>query len=78
MLFVSWEFVALFAGVLLGLRVMPTRDSRQALLLIASVVFYGSGTAWHLLVLATPAVVDYACAIRIAIAKARQWAARRM
>jgi alginate O-acetyltransferase complex protein AlgI len=65
MLFVSWEFLALFAAVLVGLRVMPTRESRQALILFASVVFYAAGTPWHLLVLATPAFIDYACAIRI-------------
>jgi alginate O-acetyltransferase complex protein AlgI len=65
MLFTSWEFLALFSAVLVGLRVMPTRESRQVLVLLAGVVFYAAGTPWHLLVLATPAVVDYACAIRI-------------
>ena len=65
MSFVSWSFAALFAAVLIGLRLMPTRGSRQVLLLIANVVFYGSATPWHLLVLAVPSVVDYAAAIRI-------------
>ena len=45
---------------------MPNRESRQLLLLMANVVFYGSGTPWHLLVLGVPSIVDYACAIRIA------------
>jgi len=65
MSFVSWEFVAFFALVLAGLRLMPTRSSRQIMLLVANAVFYGSGTTWHLLVLAAPALVDYACAVRI-------------
>ena len=65
MTFVSWNFLFFFAAVLVGLRVMPTRESRQVLILVASIVFYASGTPWHLLVLATPALVDYACAIRI-------------
>lgn len=61
----SWEFLAFFIVVLGGLRVMPTRESRQLLILVSSAVFYGSGTTWHLLVLAAPAIVDYACAVRI-------------
>ena len=65
MLFTSWEFLALFTAVLVGLRVMPTRESRQVVVMFAGIVFYAAGTAWHLLVLATPAIVDYACAIRI-------------
>ncbi|MDP9177823.1 MAG: MBOAT family protein [Gemmatimonadota bacterium] len=65
MLFISWEFVAFLGLVLAGLRVMPTRESRQCLLLIASAVFYGSHTPWHLLVLAAPALIDFACAARI-------------
>src|SRR4051812_5446561 len=65
MSFVSWQFALFFAAVVAGLRLMPTRTSRQMLLLIASAIFYGSGTTWHLLVLAVPAFVDYACAIRI-------------
>ena len=65
MSFVSWRFLVFFVAVLAGLRLMPTRSARQMLLLVASAVFYGSGTTWHLLVLALPAFVDYACAIRI-------------
>src|SRR5262245_25780179 len=65
MSFVSWGFVAFFAAVLAGLKLMPTRSARQLLLLVANAVFYGSGTTWHLLVLAAPALVDYACAVRI-------------
>ena len=77
MSFVSWEFVAFFALVLAGLRLMPTRGSRQLFLLVANVVFYGSGTAWHLLVLGAPAFIDYACALRIEAApddrERRRW-----
>jgi alginate O-acetyltransferase complex protein AlgI len=65
MLFISWEFVAFLSLVLAGLRVMPTRESRQCLLLIASAVFYGSHTAWHLFILAAPSLIDFACAARI-------------
>lgn len=65
MSFVSLAFVGFFATVLVGLRVLPTRTSRQLLLLLANVVFYGSGTAWHLLVLAVPSVIDYIAALRI-------------
>ena len=77
MSFVSWQFVAFFAAVLAGLRLMPTRSSRQLLLLVANVVFYGSGTTWHLLVLGAPAIIDYACALRIEDSRGererRQW-----
>src|SRR4026209_1390011 len=65
MLFISWEFAVFFAIVLAALRVMPTRESRQCLLLVASGVFYGSHTPWHLLILAAPAMIDFACAVRI-------------
>src|SRR5215210_1694313 len=65
MLFISWEFAVFLALVLAGLRVMPTRESRQCLLLVSSAVFYGSHTPWHLLILAAPAMIDFACAARI-------------
>src|SRR5512141_165644 len=65
MLFISWNFVVFLIIVLGGLRVMPTRTSRQGLLLIASAVFYGSHTPWHLLILAAPSIIDFACAVRI-------------
>jgi len=65
MLFISWEFVVFLVLVLAGLRIMPTRTSRQGLLLVASAVFYGSHTPWHLLILATPSLIDFACAARI-------------
>jgi alginate O-acetyltransferase complex protein AlgI len=65
MSFVSWQFALFFAAVLAGLKLMPTRSSRQLLLLVANAIFYGSGTTWHLLVLGAPALVDYACAVRI-------------
>src|SRR5678816_3250593 len=65
MLFISWEFAVFLATVLAALRVMPTRESRQCLLLVSSAVFYGSHTPWHLLILAAPAMIDFACAVRI-------------
>jgi alginate O-acetyltransferase complex protein AlgI len=65
MLFISWEFVVFLVLVLAGLRVMPTRESRQGLLLVASAVFYGSHTPWYLLILAAPSLIDFACAVRI-------------
>ena len=65
MLFISWEFVVFLILVLAGLRIMPTRTSRQGLILIASAVFYGWHTPWYLLVLAAPSLIDFACASRI-------------
>ena len=65
MLFISWQFVVFLLIVLGGLRVMPTRTSRQGLLLVASAIFYGSHTPWHLLILAAPSLIDYACSVRI-------------
>ena len=77
MTFVSLQFVGFFALVLLGLRLMPNRGSRQVLLLVANIVFYGSGTPWHLAVLAVPSLFDYALAIKIEgttrAAARRQW-----
>ncbi len=65
MLFISWQFIGFLVVVLACLRVMPTRTSRQGLLLVASAVFYGSHTPWHLLILAAPSLIDFACALRI-------------
>jgi alginate O-acetyltransferase complex protein AlgI len=63
--FISWQFALFLPLVLLGLALMPTRTSRQALILVSSGIFYAAGTPWHLFVLALPAVIDYACALRI-------------
>lgn len=65
MTFVSWQFLVFFVVLLVALRIMPTRESRQLSLLVASAIFYGAGTTWHLLVLAAPAIIDFACASRI-------------
>lgn len=77
MSFISIAFVIFFVGVLAGLALMPTRGSRQAYLLVANLVFYAMGTPWFIIVLLVPAIVDYACAIRIEDttdpAKRRQW-----
>src|SRR3954468_10609695 len=65
MTFVSFEFAVFFPLVLLGVVALPGRTSRQVFLLFASAVFYAAGTPWHLLVLATPAIIDYAVALRL-------------
>jgi len=64
--FTSWEFWRLFALVLVGLWILPTRTQRQLLVLTASAVFYSRQNPWYLLLLATPIVVDYTCGLRIA------------
>jgi alginate O-acetyltransferase complex protein AlgI len=63
--FVSLEFVVFFAAVIAGMALMPSTASRQAYLLVMSVVFYALGTPWFIVVLAVPSLVDYACALRI-------------
>ena len=65
MSFVSVSFLVLFSVVMLGLRLAPSRQHRQWLLLLASIYFYASWKPVYLLVLATPILIDYACAIRI-------------
>jgi alginate O-acetyltransferase complex protein AlgI len=65
MSFVSLEFPLFLAGVLLGMAIMPTRGARHAFLLVANLAFYAAGTPWFIIVLLVPAVVDYACAIRM-------------
>ena len=65
MTFVSVSFVTFFILVVLGLRVAPSRHLRQCLLLLASLWFYASWKPVYLLVLATPILIDYLCAIRI-------------
>ena len=59
------SFIAFFVVVLRGLRLAPGRSVRQWLLLLASLWFYASWKPVYLLVLATPILVDYFCAIRI-------------
>jgi alginate O-acetyltransferase complex protein AlgI len=65
MSFVSLTFAIFFVGVIAGLAIMPSRESRQAFLLVASLVFYAAGTPWFVIVLLVPSIVDYACAIRM-------------
>ncbi len=65
MVFTSWNFVFFFVAVLVGLRLCPNRTSRQILLLLASIYFYASWRAPYVLLLATPSVIDYYCAILI-------------
>lgn len=63
--FISKAFIEFFTAVAIGLRVAPGLLFRQALLLIASLWFYASFKPAYLLVLATPVLIDYFCAIRI-------------
>jgi alginate O-acetyltransferase complex protein AlgI len=65
MTFTSFSFIAFVGVVLAGLRLAPGRSVRQWLLLLASLWFYASWKPAYLLVLATPILVDYFCAIRI-------------
>ena len=65
MVFTSWVFVGFFLIVLLGLRVLPSRPLRQLLLLIASCVFYAYWKPVYLILLLTPSMIDYWCALRI-------------
>lgn len=65
MTFVSISFVIFFIVVVLGLRLAPSRNLRQWLLLLASLWFYASWKPVYLLVLAAPILIDYFCAIRI-------------
>lgn len=66
MVFTSWAFVRFFAVVLVGLWILPTRTLRQLLVLLASAYFYAYWMPAYLLLLATPSVIDYVCAGRIA------------
>lgn len=66
MVFTSWVFVAFFSVVLLGLRLAPTRTSRQLLLLVASCYFYAYWDPKYLILLLTPSAIDYWAAQRIA------------
>ncbi len=65
MVFTSWAFVKFLAVVLVGLRIMPTRMLRQLLILLASAYFYAYWEPAYLLLLATPSLIDYWCAIAI-------------
>ena len=65
MTFISFSFIAFFVVVLTGLRLDPGRSVRQWLLLLASLWFYASLRPVYLLVVVTPILVDYFCAIRI-------------
>ena len=64
--FTSWEFARFFAVVLAGLWLARTRTLRQLVVLVAGAIFYARENPWYLLLLATPIVVDYGCALRIA------------
>jgi len=65
MVFTSWAFLKFFVVVLIGLRLLPTRNLRQLLILIASAYFYAYWKPSYLLILATPSLIDYVCAIKI-------------
>jgi len=65
MVFTSLVFVRFLAVVLLGLWLMPSRTLRQLLLLVASAYFYAYWKPSYLLLLLTPSVIDYYCALRV-------------
>lgn len=56
------KFFSLFACLLLFAR---NRGQRQLVVLGAGIVFYGSWNARYLLLLATPSIIDYYCALKI-------------
>src|SRR5436309_15842240 len=65
MVFTSFAFLKFFVVVLLGLYLLPRRDYRQALILVASAFFYAYWKPSYLLLLAAPSLIDYVCALRI-------------
>jgi alginate O-acetyltransferase complex protein AlgI len=65
MVFTSFVFVKFFLVVLAVLALCRTRWQRQLAILLASIVFYGYWSPWYLLLLATPSVIDYFCALFI-------------
>ncbi len=65
MVFTSFAFLKFFIVVLLGLCLLPRRDYRQAFILAASAFFYAYWKPSYLLLLATPSLIDYICALRI-------------
>ena len=65
MVFTSFTFVWFFLIVLAALAVCRTRWQRQFAILLSSIFFYGYWNPWYLLLLATPSVIDYFCALRI-------------
>jgi alginate O-acetyltransferase complex protein AlgI len=75
MLFTSWPFLFFFGVVLLGLRLCPSRRSRQILVLAASLYFYACWRTAYLALLAAPSLIDYWCALRIgeSTGRRRRW-----
>lgn len=65
MVFTSFAFIIFFGVVILVLALCQTRWQRQLSILAASIFFYGYWNEWYLLLLATPSVIDYWCALRI-------------
>jgi alginate O-acetyltransferase complex protein AlgI len=65
MVFTSWDFVIFFAVVLTVLWFARTRSERQLILLIASCIFYAWWKPIYLLLLLTPSMIDYWCALEI-------------
>jgi alginate O-acetyltransferase complex protein AlgI len=65
MVFTSVTFVLFLSAVLIALATARNRDQRQAVLLVASIFFYGYWRWSYLVLLAIPTVIDYVCAICI-------------
>jgi len=57
--FTSWAFVAFFLCVLGALALARSRTSRQLIILLSSIFFYGYWNKLYLLLLAAPSVIDY-------------------
>src|SRR5260370_41402174 len=65
MVFTSYAFVVFFLIVFVGLRLCPDKVLRQLLILVASIYFYAYWKPIYILILATPSIIDYICAIQI-------------
>lgn len=66
MVFTSWAFAIFFTVVLILLAAARNRSQRQWVILLANIFFYGFWKWQYLALLATPSIIDYICATRIA------------
>jgi alginate O-acetyltransferase complex protein AlgI len=72
MVFTSVHFLKFFAAFLCLFSIARNRRQRQMVILGASVVFYGSWNVRYLLLLATPSIIDYYCALGIEASNSRR------
>jgi alginate O-acetyltransferase complex protein AlgI len=66
MTFTSWPFVIFFFALMAALAAARSRTQRQAIILVASLAFYGYWNRYYLLLLATPSIIDFYCSRAIA------------